>query len=395
MRLLILALFPLLLTANEELLSSLKKKSIELEYRQNKEVASKTKTEWVKPIIGTYRYDNNDYYSPNQESSGATLLLSQPIFQSGGIYYQLKLGDLKGEMLDIATDIRKQGLLKELLQTLYRLKKSDIEIEKQKLLIKNARIDLQRKVEQFEAGFLDAGFLDNAMIEKNREELRLLELEDAKADLEALFNNLSDLEYKSIDAPYFKEIDQESFLNANNAVKLASFATLESKYNRNKVISSYLPEVKIEGSYNFEKISGGTPYGLRGANSWEDYRRIGFSVSMPIFDINIKNNIQVASIEHLKRSVEAEDKKRSESNLYKEVGASLKTLDKKIELTNEDIKSYVSLLLSTKESLKAGEKTSHDVETLENSQEIRRLDIKLYELDRQIALLNLYEKMGK
>jgi len=393
MRFLALFILPLLLCANEELLSSLKQKSLELEYKRNSELSSKKSKEWINPINASYRYQNNDLYEPNQESMGFGVVFSQPIFKSGGIYYQLELGSITEKLLNNQTDIRKQGLLKETISTLYMLKKVDLQLQKQKFLIENARIDLLRKTEQYKAGFLDAGFLDNAMLAKNQDELKMLEIEDAKADLEAKFYTLSDANYNEVELPLFKEVSKEQFLSQNLELSGARYASLESKYNKNIVISSYLPKVSLEGTYSYEKVQGGGSFGVRMPGSWEDYRTYGVTVSMPLFDINIKNNIQSASIDYLKKSIEIEDKKREQEAIYKEVEATLRMIQKKIELSAEDIKSYDSLIKSTIEGVKAGDKTTYDLETLQNSKKIRELDIKIYNLDRELELLKLYEKM--
>ena len=47
---------------------------------------------------------------------------------------------------------------------------------------------------------------------------------------------------------------------------------------------------------------------------------------------------------------------------------------------------------STKEKVAAGELTEYDLKTMENSRKIRILDRKIYELDKQLVLLDLYEK---
>jgi hypothetical protein len=42
---------------------------------------------------------------------------------------------------------------------------------------------------------------------------------------------------------------------------------------------------------------------------------------------------------------------------------------------------------------KAGEKTSYDTAMMQNSLEIKKLDQKIYEVDKQIELLKLYIKV--
>lgn len=392
-RFLLLGFAVCLMAGESALLSSLKQKQIDLEYEKNKEDSSKVSTSWINPIIAKYTSQKNDYYSPEEKSQGFSLSLSQPVFKSGGIYYQIKQAGVSGKVLNLGTDIKRQGLISQALGNTLSIKKLDAEIKKQKLLVENAKIDLLRKTEQYEAGFLDAGFLDNAMLEKNRNELALFELEKNRDDTVLSLKNISDLGYEEIEVPQLQLVDVSEFLNTNLELDRAMYVSLQNRYQRNQVIASYLPQVNLEASYNDEKIVGGRLLGLPMNDNWNDYRTYGVTVSMPI-DINSKNSIQSASIEYLKSAYEKEDKKREMGNLYKSVIVNLKTLDKKTNLAEEDVKSYASLVSMTQEGLHAGDKTEYDLQTLENAKNIRELDIKIYGLQKQIELLKLYEKMN-
>jgi len=126
----------------------------------------------------------------------------------------------------------------------------------------------------------------------------------------------------------------------------------------------------------------------------DSFYTYGFHISMPLFDINSFKNIELAKLNYLKSSLQLLDKKREEKNLYRAIFKKLGHIDKKISLTYEDLKLYSSLLNQTKELFKAGEKTKYDVMTMQNSLNSRRLDLKIFDMDRQILLLELYKKMG-
>jgi outer membrane protein TolC len=80
---------------------------------------------------------------------------------------------------------------------------------------------------------------------------------------------------------------------------------------------------------------------------------------------------------------------------YRLVLDTLGIIDKKIALARSDEKLYRSLLKSTREQYKAGEKTIQDVETMKNSMEMAKLDAKIYEIEKQIQLLKLYAKINR
>ena len=69
----------------------------------------------------------------------------------------------------------------------------------------------------------------------------------------------------------------------------------------------------------------------------------------------------------------------------------IKIGDKKIKLSLESKELYEKLLVDTQKLYEAGYKTKYDVDTLKNSLKIAELDSKIYEIDKQYELLNLYE----
>jgi uncharacterized protein (UPF0335 family) len=60
-----------------------------------------------------------------------------------------------------------------------------------------------------------------------------------------------------------------------------------------------------------------------------------------------------------------------------------------LSLENSDI--YEKLLKDTRDLYSAGYKTSYDVELLKNSVEIQKIDSEVFEIDKQLELLTLYE----
>ncbi len=73
----------------------------------------------------------------------------------------------------------------------------------------------------------------------------------------------------------------------------------------------------------------------------------------------------------------------------------IKNYDKKIRLSRENRKLYSKLLADTKKLYASGYKTEYDVQTLSNSLAIQKLDTKIYKIDKQLELLNLYEMYTK
>ena len=92
----------------------------------------------------------------------------------------------------------------------------------------------------------------------------------------------------------------------------------------------------------------------------------------------------------LRAATQVLDRKKTVNEEYDWIKNSLGILDRKIMLARKDEKVYASLYKLTKNLAKAGEKTSLDVAVMRNSREIRKLDQKIYYIDKQIQLLKLY-----
>ena len=123
-----------------------------------------------------------------------------------------------------------------------------------------------------------------------------------------------------------------------------------------------------------------------------NYYNYGFTVSMPL-DINAFSDIEASKVEKLKAAVEVIDRKETIDEEYDWIDNSLRILDKKIVLAQKDEKVYQSLVRLTKNLADAGEKTSLDTDIMFHSLQIRKLDQKIYQIDKQIQLLKLYVRV--
>jgi len=111
---------------------------------------------------------------------------------------------------------------------------------------------------------------------------------------------------------------------------------------------------------------------------------------MPL-SINTFRDVESAKIDFLKSKLVIEDKKRELNALFEQVMQNIDNFDKKRVLSIENRDLYEKLLVDTKNLFTAGYKTKYDVDLLENSVEIQKLDVMIFDIDRQLELLTLYE----
>ena len=66
---------------------------------------------------------------------------------------------------------------------------------------------------------------------------------------------------------------------------------------------------------------------------------------------------------------------------------------KNMRKSGDDLEVYDSILKIINEEKDAQIKTQSDLDTLQNSQKIKSINLKIYEIDKQIELLEMYAKL--
>ncbi|WP_345977525.1 TolC family protein [Sulfurimonas sp. HSL3-7] len=384
----------------EEYLSELKRRQFGYEYEKADQESSKLRDSWIQPVKISYSITRQNPYNEQGreevENQNGAIAIDQPIFQSGGIIYGIKFANASREYANYSIDQQKRIMIKQAVDLLMQIKQSELSIAKQQLQIANSEINLEQKREQYLNGQLDSGFLNNAILEKNIAVQALYDLETGNEQLIAQFKKISDLDPKRAKIPFLALLDEGTFLARNIDLKLAESESEKNRYNKNVTLMKYLPAVNLQASYNWQKQQSNfvLPTGPTTIQSPETiYYRYGLSASMPL-DINSYNDFEAAKVEYLKSQVVIDDKKRELKLLYEQVMQNLKKYDKKIALADDNRNLYEALLDETRGLFKAGYKTQYDVDTLSNSLEIEGINKKIYEIDKQLELLSLYEKVS-
>ena len=382
-------------------LSRLKREEFGYEYDKTEQESIALRDSWVQPVMISYTLNRQDPYNgqgaPETQQESASIAIDQPIFRSGGIYFGIKYAEASWDVGKLTIEQQERSLIKQAVELLMQIKQAVLGIEKQKLQVANAEINLLQKREQYMSGQLDSGFLNNAIIERNIAKQTLLDLQTAKERLVSAFENISDLDYRTAKIPFLAVVDEKRFMRETIDLKLARSQEERERYNKDVTVASYLPSINLQASYNWQKQE--SIYYLNGAYVASEppetsYYRYGFTASMPL-DINSINNYEAAKAAYLKAKVTVDDTKRSLKSLYDQVMQNLENIAGKIALSKENETLYTTLLQDTKEQFAAGYKTEYDVKLMANSQQIELLDQRIYEIDRQLELLNLYEKLSE
>ena len=370
-----------ILSDNKELLFDYDFKSNELE----SDMLSKS---WINPVKLRYNKDYTTRFGDKTIGTGTfSVIIDQPIFRSGGIYYAIKYSQALRNANEADLTLQKRKMIGDAVSILFNLKKNKLEQQKMRYLIKNDKIDIRQKRDSYDAGLLDSSFLDQAILKKSQDEATLLELELNLLELKQRFSLLSDKKPDGLRLPVLKLMSKTKYSEQNLELKKDRLRAEQSAYNANVTVAKYLPTVSLQGQYtdgDLNPLFGGSNSMLE-----ERYYNYGFSVSMPI-DINSLTDIEASKVEKLRAATQVLDRKDQVREEYEWIHNSLGILDKKIILAQKDEKIYKSLFRLTKNLVQAGEKTSLDADIMQNSLQIRKLDQKIYKIDKQVQLLKLY-----
>lgn len=368
---------------DEKIISDKRLENFNLTKEQIEQDSSKLRKDWINPV--TYQYKKN--LGEEYETAQSIISINQPIFQSGGIYKAIKYADSTYDYASLELDQQKKDLITQALNLLYGIEKTNLNIQKAKYTLENAKIDVNRKKEQVLNGFLDASYLDDALLNLNSTKHNLVDLKYKKEELINSFNNISSQDYTKFELPVFKLFSEQEFIENNIELKKAE-ANIEKKGNYSYMtMAKYLPSVNAFYTYSKYHDIDDNPKLTK-----ENDQTFGLSLNVP-FDSRTYNDVQSKRIEYLKSKLNLENSIDDEKTFFKTKLEKISMLDERLQITREDLEVYDSILKIINEEKQAQIKTQSDLDTLQNSQKIKSLDLKIYEIDRQMELLELYAKL--
>ncbi|MFA5428839.1 MAG: TolC family protein [Sulfurimonas sp.] len=370
----------------DDYISKNKKEQFDYDFKKNEAESSKLRDSWIAPLNLNYSHTKSNPYGDDQTSENAAIKMDQPIFQSGGIYYGIKFAEASKIYSNYSIDVVKRKLIKDAISLLMQIKQMDLKISKQKLQIENSEINLAQKKEGYLNGQLDSGFLDSAIVERNILIQALYDIETNKERVISKFHAISDMNHENTSVPTLKLITQEQFLEQNIILCMSESEIIKNGYAKDLTVTKYLPRVNATAGYSWDKSNTSYQFGP----NEKEYYSFGFKANLPL-DINSFKDVESSKIDYLKSKLVVEDRKRELIALFEQVMQNIDNFEKKKQLSVENRDIYEKLLADTQDLFRAGYKTLYDVELLQNSLEIQKGDVEIYEIDKQLELLTLYE----
>lgn len=366
----------------ENVLSENRNKSFDLKLKQAEQDSQKGEKEWINAVNLKLDYTADRLSTAGIEDDYTTgsISISQPIFKSGGITSQINLAKANLMYSQVDIELAKKNMIKDAVTIIFQLKQLDLKIAKQKLVVANAELDVKTKREQVVYGVMDASFLDNAIIDANAKQTALVDLNTEKEKLINKFKDYSEKDYSTFSLPVLSIQNEETFIQNNSYIQKNANEIAQKHWTYKLTNSKYLPVVNA--NYNYS-------HSFDNSNLNDAY--YGVSVSMPL-DIKYTNDIQSSKIAYMKSKLDSDLIKLEEQNLYKTKIEKIKSIDKKIELAKKDMELYKNLVFQVKELSSVGLKTTTDAQLLENSLQIKSMDESIFNIDKQIEMLELYTR---
>ncbi len=341
---------------------------------------------WISPI--TISYQENWTTQPRSgttSNSAFSIGIDQPIFRSGGIYYAIKYSDALRDANSREIAMKKRALIGQAIDILFSIKKLKLQTQKLRLMVKNDTIDIRRKQESYDAGILDSSFLDQAILKRNQDTSQMLDIELNLAKLRSSFSLLSRKNPDRLRVPHLKMISLKHYKHNHADVATKRLRALEKSYSSKMTWAKYLPTFSVNARYT------NTNRHVPGMD--DDYSTYGFKISVPL-NINSATDIESSRVSYMQSMTELQDSRRSVGLEYAIVRKSIAILNRKSALARKDEQLYSRLYNRTKDLVKAGEKTQEDAQTMHNSLKIKKLDRRIYAIERQQQLLKLYTKVS-
>lgn len=376
----------LLGTDTASLLSPQKKTLLKHQQEIYESEHQKLRYNWISPLNlnAIYDYDKSAQGGYHSDTETLSASVSQDIFRSGGITYQIKYADAKkqSETIRLQKDIALYN--QQLFIALLNYQKNSVLCDQSLKRLENKEIEVFIKRQLYEAGKVDITELNNALMGKSVEQKSVASLKYSLAEQRYEIAKLSDINPENFPLPRFDLVGKEQFVEHQFDVEY-SRAQADTLKNLSGVTSSrYLPTLSLNGDVGYRRYD---PQELSGYSG--NYYSAGVQLTLPL-TYNASATIQEAQATYLKENAAIADKKRELDAAYAQVIEKIESYRETIAITSENLILYNDLLRAIEAGVNAGTKTGYDLQTLKNTKAIEELEITINEINIQILLAQLH-----
>lgn len=372
--------------AVEPQMSELKAELLDLERQQIMENMSAEENSWISPLFlsGSINKNHDSSTNVDSESKNIDISWSQDLYRSGGIASSIEQARASGESNLLGIDREEANYFKQIFTLKAQIERDSLKLKQIGLTLKNRDIDLMIIMKAYKVGNKDITDLNRATLDKESVRTTLIEskniLQNQKYELKKF---ISGKKIETVTIPSIPMIRKEEYLRDHlELMQYDAQATSDNaRYKTTK--ASFLPKLTFNSSVGYRDYSG-DGLGLDGKNY-----NYGLTLSMPL-DWNEKATNKSSRLQYLKTKTAALDRKAELEKVYDSSMATIDSIQEKIVVAKEMVKQYQELYTMTKAQVKAGFKSTYDLESLGNSVEIQKLEQKIQHYNILIEKISLY-----
>lgn len=378
-----------LIFANElDILNEDKKELRKVEKQILKENFETLKNEWISPVNLSSSLSRSHSFSDENDSftKRVSLGFSQSVYESGGIGFTIDYANEKYKSDFLAWENQNNQILQAVYNCLLEIKKLNIQLEQIDYQLKNTEIELVLKKIQYENGKADITDLNDAIMAKNTQYRQSIDLVNQIKEQKLELSKYTNFKYEEIELINFDEMKRDAYVKQNldlkyqdSLIKLADIS-----YKRTK--TNYLPKVTISTNVDYSENE----------NLYEDTSSdstsgsVSLSLSMPLYDINKKAELEKSRLEVLKEKLSLSDLKNELSKSFDEALTKIDTYKNTNQIIKENITLYKDLIFVNEASNSAGMSSTYDLEILKNTKKINEYDLEINNINIQQEYAKLY-----
>lgn len=380
-------LFVLPLSAQEaEFLSPQKRELLLQEQNRYESENEKLRNNWIAPLnLGaSWGYDKS-YLGDYGFSKNTSASITQDIFRSGGIEYQIEYADAKKRADAMALNSQRAALNEEIFTSVLNYKKTLYQKEQSELTLKNQEIEIFIKQQLYDAGKADITELNNALVQQSSQLKNLVTYDYTLAKLKEDVAKISDINPAEFALPTLSLVKKENFLQENISLSYEKLHLESLKGLHGVTKSGYLPSLSVNADVGYRE------YESKKYTNREDgaYYGVGVALNIPLA-YNAQATIQEAQATQMKQSAQVADKQRALNASYEQSIALIESYRRYNEVSTKNLSLYDGLISAIKAGVDAGTKTGYDLQIIKNTRAIEELNIKISEIDMQLELAKLH-----
>lgn len=347
----------------------------------------KLRYNWIAPVNlnASYSYDKSAQGGYRSDSENASASISQDIFRSGGITYQIRYADTKKHTDWITLQKQIAAYNQQLFIALLNYQKNSSLREQSLKRLGNSEIEVFIKRQLYDAGKTDITELNNALMGKSSELKTLSSLKYTLAEQRFEIAKLSDIDPENITLPTFELVTEDDFFAHQLDLQYSRARTDTLKNLYEVTNSSYLPSISLNATVGYRNYD---PKELNAAYNGE-YYSTGVQLTLPLA-YNASAAIQEARATYLHENADSADRQRELTSIYRQSMEKIESYKEVITITSQNLLLYDDLLRAVQAGVNAGTKTGYDLQTLKNTKSIEQIEIKINEFNIQIELAKLH-----